>query len=228
MPLNPSHSPILLLHGALGSKAQMKPLEGPLLGLAFDFPGHGGQIMPEKLSMERLAESVLEFMQTNGIAKADFLGYSMGGFVALYLAQQFPDSVNKLFCLGTKIFWDTQSAAKEIAKLNPKKIKEKVPKFAQELENIHGQNWEVLLHKTSDMLENLAKNSPLEFTKIKQPVFLGVGDGDTTAGLEDTVRAYRELENSSLWVIPQTKHPLESVETQALINHAIRFFGKIN
>src|SRR6185436_6771769 len=81
---------ILLLHGAIGSKNQLTPLL-PFLNKEFDihtlnFPGHGGdEISDEPFSISYFAGEVLKYFDQKNISSLYIFGYSMGGYVALYL-----------------------------------------------------------------------------------------------------------------------------------------------
>ncbi len=80
----------ILLHGALGSAAQLETLQAQMPesqdAVALDFPGHGSASSTEPFSMRLFADSVLKFMDEKNAAQADIFGYSMGGYVALWLA----------------------------------------------------------------------------------------------------------------------------------------------
>lgn len=85
--------PLLLLHGFTGSAATWAPfLEhlGPhFRTLAPDLVGHGRSDSPpdaERYSIERCVDDLLAILDMLQIARADVLGYSMGGRVALHLA----------------------------------------------------------------------------------------------------------------------------------------------
>jgi len=133
---------ILLLHGAIGSKNQLTPLL-PFLNKEFDihtlnFPGHGGdEISDEPFSISYFAGEVLKYFDQKNISSLYIFGYSMGGYVALYLAAHFPERVKKVFTLATKFDWTPQVAEKEMALLNHEKISQKVPAFASFLEQTH-------------------------------------------------------------------------------------------
>jgi pimeloyl-ACP methyl ester carboxylesterase len=87
--------PLLLLHGAIGASAQLKPLADHL-GRAFkvytpDFSGHGGRAGTDApFTMALFAADVLQYMALAGLEKAAIFGYSMGGYVGMYLAKHLP------------------------------------------------------------------------------------------------------------------------------------------
>src|SRR5262245_23477139 len=114
--------PLLLLHGAVSSSKQFDMLK-PLLSDAFeihalDFPGHGGNEIPsEPFSIPLFTESVLGYMDVKEIRDAFIFGYSMGGYVALSLAINYPERVRKVFTLATKFEWTEEIAMRETAQL---------------------------------------------------------------------------------------------------------------
>lgn len=224
---------LLLLHGAIGSSKQFDALV-PLLQNQFEvythnFSGHGGKPLPtEPFSIELFAKDVLHWMQDNKIETIDIFGYSMGGYVALYLAKHHPSRVGKVFTLATKFNWNAEGAAKEAAMLNPEKIAEKVPAFAKALEQKHGENWKTVLTKTAEMMINLGNSPTLllsALADIQQPVQISVGDKDNMVTLEETIVAYRALINAQLLVLPQTQHPFEKVNTKRIAAEVAQYFG---
>jgi pimeloyl-ACP methyl ester carboxylesterase len=222
---------ILFLHGALGSSANFDKLKELLQGefeiYTFNFEAHGKRDIPEnELSVPRFSDEVLSFLNEASIDKIAVFGYSMGGYVGLYLAKHFPERITKLFTLATKLNWTVDGAAKESAMLNPEIIKEKVPKYAASLENLHGENWEKLMHKTAEMMHNLGESPALksdDFSTIEIPVQIAVGDKDVMVSIEESFEAYRELQNAQFLVLPNMQHPIERVNMDELA-HQIRLY----
>src|SRR5215203_1275354 len=114
---------LILLHGALGSRAQLAPLDRLLSNHfdvhALDFPGHGGTPLPPHFSIPSLARSVQQYCEEKGLREVSVFGYSMGGYVALYLALQAPALVRRIITLATKFQWDVATAAREVKMLQP-------------------------------------------------------------------------------------------------------------
>lgn len=224
---------LLMLHGAIGSSSQLEPLAEKLKDsfqiYLWNFTGHGGKDIPsEKFSIKMFAEDVLYFIDKNKLSGIDVYGYSMGGYVALYIARHFPGKIKRIFTTATKFNWSPESSLKESKLLNPDKILEKIPAFAGELKNRHSpQDWKVVLNKTSEMMMDLGiepelKTSDLEL--IENEVLLSVGDKDNMVSIEETVDVYRKLKNGSLLVIPDTPHPIEKINSERLISEIKNFF----
>ncbi|WNJ21307.1 alpha/beta fold hydrolase [Pontibacter sp. G13] len=226
--------PLLLLHGAIGAQDQLQPLASLLKDdyevHTLNFFGHGGNpLTDEPFRISTFAYDVLGWMANQGIEQIDLFGYSMGGYVALYLAKNFPEKVGKIMTLGTKFDWTPEGAAKEVKMLNPDVILEKVPKFAQVLEQRHApQDWKIVLQKTAEMMLHLGNQPDLTqptLEAIDHPVVIGVGDKDKMAGLPGSNWAYEHLPNAHLMVLPETPHPIEKVNLEPLAYHALQFFG---
>ncbi len=216
---------ILLLHGAIGSKEQLKELEENLSSSFFvhrlDLSGHGGSDLPEyPFSIKYFAEEVIGFLDANNIKQINIFGYSMGGYVAMYLAKYHPEKINRIITLATKFYWDEITAEKEIKMLNANKIEEKIPAFAVVLkERHHPQNWKLVLERTINMLAEMGRNNPLQqqdYITIQQPILLMLGDRDKMVTLRETLDVYHTLPNAQLSIIPNTPHTIELVNTSRL------------
>lgn len=214
---------LIFLHGAIGAKDQLQPT-ADLFKDSYNvhlvnFAGHGGDEIPEvDFSMQMFCDQVLQFMNEQQIDKANLFGYSMGGYVAMTIAKQYPDRVNKIITLATKYYWDEAVAAAEAKKLNPELIKQKVPAFAEQLKRRHS-DWELVLSKTAALLTAIGKNNELkqeDYALIKIPVLLLLGDRDKMITLEETLNAYKSLPNAQFGILPGTPHPVEQINLATL------------
>jgi esterase/lipase len=223
---------LLLLHGALGSKEQFGALEETLGGKfkthSLNFSGHGRRPSHHHaFTIQNFTHEVLDWMNENYIKTIDIFGYSMGGYVALWLARFYPDRVGKIFTLGTKLKWNTEEAEKEMKMLNSEKVVEKVPAFAQALADLHGEHeWKSVMSKTGMLMRDLAHTHLTEqdFIKIEHNILLGLGAKDTMVSLEETEYAHRLLKNSEFKVYENVPHPIEQVPVVLLQKEIERFF----
>lgn len=223
---------LLLLHGALGTAEQLSPLirelgSGPHLH-PITFEGHGSNAKIDRpFRVEHFAENVLSYMDRQEIQKADFFGYSMGGYVALFLAKHHPERVGRIATLGTILSWSPEKAAAEAKYLNPDKIEEKVKAFAELLEKSHPGRWKEVVLKTKELLLHLGENPPLsdsDWSSIEHTARLQIGDRDQTADLDDTIHIYKKLQNGELAVLPDTPHPIDRVDAKLLERLLSGFF----
>jgi pimeloyl-ACP methyl ester carboxylesterase len=225
---------LLLLHGALGSAATLQPLQdmlAPHYALhTLNFSGHGGEPFPQApFRIEQFAEDVLRYLDQHDLSKMDVFGYSMGGYVALYLALHHPQRIGRVFTLATKFAWSPESAAKEVKLLQPERLQEKVPEFAAVLAARHAPNaWQDVVQRTADMMQHLGRHPLLTadtLPEISARVRVSVGDRDNMVSVEETSWAYRLLPHGSLLVLPDTRHPLEMADTERLLQEIRQFFG---
>lgn len=102
-----SGPPLALLHGFTGSGRSWGRF-GELLArhfttIAIDAVGHGSSESPRELahySMDAAAPDVVTAVQKAGFREADWLGYSMGGRLALHVAAAYPEHVRRLTLIG--------------------------------------------------------------------------------------------------------------------------------
>jgi esterase/lipase len=225
---------LLLLHGAIGAASQLDKLKEELKDkfeiYTLGFSGHGGKKIPdEKFSIELFANDVLKFLEENKLENINVFGYSMGGYVALYIASQHKNKLNRIFTTATKFDWNEESSVKESKMLNPAKIEEKIPAFAKSLEKRHSPaDWKNILNKTAEMMIDLGKKPVLTddvLEKIENEVLVSVGDKDAMVTLEETANAAGKLKNGKLFIFSDTEHPIEKMDVKKISNEIIKFFN---
>jgi pimeloyl-ACP methyl ester carboxylesterase len=225
---------LILLHGALGVAAQFASLKDQLKTdfniHTLNFSGHGGSPMPdENFSIPLFAKEVKAYLDQNNIQSVDFFGYSMGGYVAMYLAKYFPDAVNKVITLATKFQWDENIAAREIKMLDPEKISQKLPAFAAQLQERHHPNdWKLIMFKTTEMLLQLGKENAMQlkdYESISKDCLLLVGDSDKMVSVDETMAVFDALPNARFKILPETPHPIEQVDVKLLSDLIKKFIN---
>jgi pimeloyl-ACP methyl ester carboxylesterase len=222
---------LLLLHGAIGSVAQLQALKDKLSEHfhvhAFEFSGHGQTAFATDFSIAQFADELHAYIKANQLHQPHVLGYSMGGYVALKLAAEHPQALGKIMTLATKFHWDPETAAREIKMLNPEKIEEKLPAFAQILEARHQAiGWKNVLAKTAEMMIAMGNDNPLQkpdYEKISNPVRISIGDRDQMVTLEETIHVFRQIQNASFQIFPETPHPIEKMDLNQLVTALCQF-----
>jgi pimeloyl-ACP methyl ester carboxylesterase len=97
---DPAHPPMVLLHG-LGDAAAdwhtvLPGLAERFRVYAIDLRGHGDSAHPGRYSFELMRDDVLAFLDAAGIERCVLVGHSMGGTVAILLAEAAPDRLTHL------------------------------------------------------------------------------------------------------------------------------------
>lgn len=223
---------LVLLHGAIGASDQLESLGASLRDKfrvhLLNFSGHGGKPFgADPFSIEGFAKEVQLSMEEKNIGSAHAFGYSMGGYVGMYLARHEPGKIKKLITLGTKYRWDETIAAREISMLDADRITGKLPAFAAQLEKRHAPNdWRRLLEATGELMIQLGRNNVLAnagYAAIQPECLLLLGDRDKMVSAEETLEVYRQLPNAQLGILPGVPHPVEKIDI-AFLAMVIRRF----
>jgi esterase len=92
--------PLVILHGFLGSsdnwRSMSKRLSSHFTVYCLDLRNHGQSPHSDAMDYPIMAADLREFVETQSLAQAFFLGHSMGGKVAMQFAGQYPERVDKL------------------------------------------------------------------------------------------------------------------------------------
>jgi pimeloyl-ACP methyl ester carboxylesterase len=224
--------PLLFLHGALGTASQFQQLIEPLTEHydihTITFSGHGDVPLSEQgFSVQVFAGEVLTYLEEKEIDYIHIFGYSMGGYVGMYLARHYPEKIGKVITLGTKFNWNEATAGKEVKQLDPDLIQEKAPAFAIALKDRHpGHDWKDVVSMTAQLIEELGHQSllkPGDYTQIVSPCLVMMGDRDGMVSFSETIEVYKSLPLAQMTILPDTAHPLEKVNVPLLTYFIKRF-----
>lgn len=218
---------LVLLHGALGSKAHFSGLIPHLTDdfevFTLNFEGHGGNLSDSEFSIDLFSKNLVDFLVDHELKKVAVFGYSMGGYVALYTALRHPAYFEQIVTLGTKFDWSPEAAEKEVKMLNPDVIEEKVPRFAENLKNLHlPADWKKVMSKTATLMKNMGNQPPLskaDFAKIATPVTIGIGEADKMVTQAESKLVADALPNSTYQILPNVIHPIDQVPVEILVEY---------
>ncbi len=211
---------LILLHGALGSKSYFNELEKSLQEdfqvYSFDFSGHGKNKGYHTFSVDGFKTQLSDYCIENKIENACVFGYSMGGYIALYLSAENPNLFKYILSYGTKFQWNKDISKNEIKHLDPIKIKEKVPSFGKYLQRIHpARNWEELLVDTQKLMLDLGENnriSKVDLSKVDIPIQIGLGSEDKMVSREESLEIVNKLPNAKLKEFVGFSHAFEKLD----------------
>ncbi len=222
---------LLLLHGALGSAAQLETL-APLLEEKFtvhtyNFPGHGGKPFAEHpLDIPVLAEHLLDHLREFHLIGCMVFGYSMGGYVALHLESIKPGCFSSIMTFGTKFRWNTDVAEHETKMIDPDFLLKKAHNFTEMLHRRHQPNdWKELCKQTAHLMQALGRHpmTAEDFAKVECPVRVVVGDRDQMVSIEESQHVFTCLPKADFQVMPATPHLFEKLNHSYLSEEIIRF-----
>lgn len=221
----PSAPAVLVVHGALGSARQMRPVTDALRAQdryaavhTVELPGHGDSPLPPAtvISMDTFARALGATIREASVHRPIVFGYSMGGYAALLLEHLEPGTLGGIITLGTMLHWTPETAARAASRLDADVLRAKVPAFAAALEARHAgaDGWERLLTRTATLLRDLGEAPPLTDSVLRRihcPVHLLVGDRDDSVTLEEAAQAAAHLPHARASLLPDTPHPIEKV-----------------
>ena len=120
MSLIPTGTPLVLVNAFPVDRSQWEPLLAELSNLeapigdiiAFDVPGIGDMPIPDETpSLDLIADAAtLAMREVTGYQAALWVGCSMGGYIAMAVAQRQADAVAGLVLIGTKASADSPQA----------------------------------------------------------------------------------------------------------------------
>lgn len=228
---------LVLLHSGGMAGVEWKPQITPLAAqfnlLVPDLPGHGQSLLPtgETLSISLMAKAVVDMLAKENIRRAHIVGSSMGGAVALWIALNYPEAVDKLviYRIGYTKNLDTYGQTKAMA--NPEYWRQYG--LHAWLSKLHtpqgGENaWETVIANVSRVLEpeTSEHNHQLaDLAKITAETLLIAGDRDPLIPLSTLLEMHEAIPASALWVMPNATHITASNtwRAKAFAEEIIRF-----
>ncbi len=180
--------PLILLHGGVGA-IEMFGEVLPMLAqgrqvIAVDLQAHGRTADVDRpMTFEAMADDIAGLIQYLGFEKADVMGYSLGGGVALKTVIDHPELVRKLVLVSAPFKSDgwypevlAGMAQMSAAAAEPMKQTPMYQLYASIAPK--PEDWPVLLTKLGDLLRQ-----PYDWSKdipnITVPTMLVVGDADS-------------------------------------------------
>lgn len=179
--------PLVLLHGGLGSTETLGPILPDLARgrqvVAVDLQAHGRTAdIDRPMTCEAMADDMAALLKYLGIEKAGFMGYSLGGAVALRTAIQHAGIVRKLVIVSTVFRRDgwypevlsamAQVGAGSAAMMEPSPVYQSYARIAP-----RPSDFPVLLAKIGDLLRRDYDWSK-DVGAMEMPAMLVFGDAD--------------------------------------------------
>lgn len=217
--------PLVLLHGAFSAVGTSFGKILPELAksrqvIAFELQGHGHTAdIDRPLTVEGMADDVAAALSLLGIERADVLGYSNGGSVALHVVTRHPEIVRKLVVMsvGYTLGGIHPGLMEGMGEMKPEMMygspwHEEYMRIAP-----RPQDFNRLFEKKTQMDRQLKDFSEESIRGIKSPTLLIIGDSDLITP-EHAVEFFRLLgggvfgdtpagmPNSRLAILPGTSH----------------------
>ncbi len=188
--------PLILLHGNNEDGTyfvnQIEPFSKFRRVIAVDTRGHGKSPRGKApFTIRQFADDLKEFMDGMGIEKADILGFSDGGNIALIFALKYPDMVDKLILNGANLDENGVKASAQVPVTLGYKF---ALKFAAKNKKAR-KNAEMLGLMVND--PNISEKS---LSKVKAETLVIAGTNDLIKESE-TMRIHKGIGGSKLAII---------------------------
>lgn len=221
---------LILMHGALGTSSQFDTLipliEHKYTIHRFDFVGHGSNQEDMEFNMNMFANQLDEFIRQNNLNQPSVFGYSLGGYVSYTLTLKDPNALGTIMSIGSKLKWNPEEAKKEIPLINAEKINEKVPKYADYLNTLHGESWPLIMDKLARMIYGLGNGHALtleDFSKIKNKCFVGVGELDEMVTNEETKEVADIIPDGQFFALKDSKHGMQTIDITLIAECILKY-----
>ncbi len=224
------HLAVVLLHGGGDtietSFGHLLPvLARSRLIIAFEQQGCGrtADIEDRPFSFEQSADDTTALLQYLDIERADLLGFSNGGTIALQLATRYPQLVRRLVVITALMkrawadpqFWKSMKTAQPDAM--PMELREAYRRVAPQPESL-----ESFFYKARNRMRDFKDIPDEAIHSINAPTLVVSSDRDVMRP-EGAVELFRLLPHAQLAVLPGTEHMDIPSRTEMLVPMIERF-----
>lgn len=218
---------LILIHGA-GDNLNMWYKQVPVFSksytvITYDIRGHGGtETSKAEYSIELFAEDLYQFMKAIKVESAHFLGYSMGGRIALNLAIDHPEIVKALILTNSPagLIPPSPEAVERrrvwlelLEKRDIKAVAEMMttnafsPGFKDSNPTMFDNYKDIKLQNKPDCFAQVIRaigklTPPPDLRKVKCPVLIIVGENDAIAGVDQGNMTQKAIFGSKLVIFP--------------------------
>jgi pimeloyl-ACP methyl ester carboxylesterase len=243
-----SGQPLVLLHGLCEDSTIWDEFIGDLSMyqiIRVDLSGFGGsEILPEH-SIALMAQSVKVVLDSLSIDQCVVVGHSMGGYVALSFARQYPDVIKGLGLFHSHPFTDSdlkkaeRTKAIEFIKKNGHilYVKQMIPKLFAELFATSNEFLinalilkaskypaEAIIGAHEAMLNR--DDSEILVREMKCPVLMIIGKQDTTVPYQTSVKSMSLPPIADIHILPKVAHMgmyRAKTETVKIVDNFMQF-----
>jgi len=225
-----SGTPILLIHGFCETSVIWKDLQTQLSSsyqiISIDLPGFGKSKFDSTIqSLDEIADEISNFLLNKNITSCFVIGHSIGGYVALSLARNYPDML-----LGLGLFHSTTFSDDDQKRNIRDKTVEYVENYGIELwargfiSKLFYSNNVPKHKKVIQRLEKMASQTPIEVFKayttfmknredstdllghFHKPIFLIAGENDVAVPMSQSIFMREQIANDHSLILAETGH----------------------
>jgi pimeloyl-ACP methyl ester carboxylesterase len=211
----------------------MQPLAERLVGkvpmFAPDMIGHGGRPMPAELTLTAIATDLIEQCDKQGVGRAHWFGYSMGGLIALWMAAHWPERVRTVTTLAAPFSFDEQRLDHIAYLMDPNRLsRQGNPRAAQLAKTHHPQDWVPITRANGALYESFRGAPPLSHDQLRgitQPTLILGGLRDPLVPAQEMQLLARLLPKAIYRPFAGSAHPLAQTPLEGIAARLTRFMA---
>lgn len=215
---------VMLIHGFMENNKMWENMEEALSERFFvitpDLLGHGKTpTLAEVHSMELQAEKLVELLNELKIEKATFIGHSMGGYIAMAVAKNHPDRVERLCLLNSHTMKDSEKKKKQRLKSIELLKRDRMMFIEFSISALFNQEKLASLRKEVEIVKKWARETPLNgviasihgmlnreettylLRRLNIPVLIVLGEKDNSIDVEMYKKHIPENENIQVKIL---------------------------
>lgn len=179
--------PLILLHGGFGSVEMFGPnvelLAAGRQVIGVDLQSHGRSPAADRpMRFETMADDIAALMRSLGLERAAVMGFSLGGAVALRLAIQHPNLVERLVLVSTPFkrngwFPEMTAGMDAMGPQTAEPMKQSPMYQAYQQIAPRVEDWPILVQQLTTALK-IDYDWSAEIPRLTMPIMLVVGDAD--------------------------------------------------
>jgi pimeloyl-ACP methyl ester carboxylesterase len=218
-----SGHPLVLLHGGLHTidlsfGALIAPLGKSHRVIAVELQGHGHTAdIDREPSYPNLADDVAALLDHLGVERADVIGFSLGGLVAIELGLRHPARVGRLVLAAAHYRPEGYHDLSD-----PASVRMPTPEEFAEMEQEYRRvapdpgHWEAFTERLNGVVHGAPGWSADDMRRIAAPVLLLIGDTDFVR-IEHAAEMLELIPGAQLAVLPGTRHTELMLRTEVLV-----------
>jgi len=238
--------PIILAHGATGNISFwtgygfVDSLKDKYWVILFDARGHGKSDKPheaEHYDYRLMVGDVIAVMDSVGVTKTHYWGYSMGGFVGFGLAKHFPERLLSLIIGGQTPYAKNKGEPSALLKVFRRGVQEGMeavvdgirtemgtitPQYEERLRGLDPQAMVALLEYTQYQRPSLEDDA----LQIELPCLFYAGDADVAAHEYGKTTA-QQKPNARFLSLPGLQHSDAGDATEQIMPHVLSFLADL-
>lgn len=236
----------ILLHGSFIDNSfwskQVPALSKKFKVISVDLRGHGLSDKPlEEYTPKVMAEDIMDLMTNLNIEKANLVGHSMGGKIALQFSMDNPRRIKKLILAGT-----SARSVRSRQMVFPKHIQDEIGmgtphfdlkrfnyyevlySFAHPLPDQANKILKMILNTPEHVKASIGRNFPkIDFTphlsEIKSPTLVICGEKDVITPVKYSKYIAKHISKARLEIVPEAGHCLPIERPRVFNRQIIRF-----